>query len=93
MIGGNPFICKDEEWKEKRAEISPALTALKVFYFDVFYEKEGKLMDIIYSRLKVKPMFAVIEKICERMTKYVDEKIETGTNTFIAKEVTFMKID
>lgn len=40
MIGGNPFICKDEEWKEKRAEISPALTALKVFIVWNFFKKE-----------------------------------------------------
>lgn len=27
----NPFILKNEEWKENRADISPAFTTLKVF--------------------------------------------------------------
>lgn len=37
--------------------------------------------------IKVKPMFPIIKQICEQMTKYVDEKNETGTNSFIAKDV------
>lgn len=33
-------------------------------------------------------MFPIVKKICERMTKYVDEKIEVGINSFVSKEVT-----
>lgn len=37
LFAGNPFIYKDEAWKESRTEISPALTVLKVFigYFQL----------------------------------------------------------
>lgn len=32
-------------------------------------------------------MFPIVKTICERMTNYIDEKIESGVNTMIAKDV------
>lgn len=33
IFGRNPFLLKGEEWKEKRAEITPAFTSLRVSAF------------------------------------------------------------
>lgn len=30
LFGRNPFILKDEEWKEKRNQVSPAMSQSKV---------------------------------------------------------------
>lgn len=32
-------------------------------------------------------MFPIVNAICEKMTKYIDEKIESGVNTLTAKDV------
>lgn len=40
-------------------------------------------------------MYPIVTEICEKMVKYVDEKIESGENTFISKEasiISFIRI-
>lgn len=36
LFGRNPFILKDEEWKEKRNQIAPAMTIARVMHIIFF---------------------------------------------------------
>lgn len=57
LFSKNPFFLKDEEWKEKRAEISPAFTnnRLKALY-PIVEEVTEKLLQ--YTRLHSEPLEA-----------------------------------
>lgn len=57
LFGLNPFMLKGEEWKEKRAEITPAFTTnrLKVMY-PLVQEVQGHLVKYINEQIALKQL-------------------------------------
>lgn len=55
LFGLNPFFLRGEEWKEKRAEITPAFTTnrLKVMY-PLVQEVQGHLVKYINEQIEIK---------------------------------------
>lgn len=48
LFGRNPFFLKGEEWKEKRAEISPAFTTSRMrALFPVIQDVQGRMVEYI----------------------------------------------
>lgn len=58
------------------------------FHFDFPFKHSNAFNEWDLFFWKMKPLFSIVKKICEDMVKYVDEKLEAGTNTFVSKDVT-----
>lgn len=55
LFGRNPFMLQGDEWKEKRAEVTPAFTAsrLKTMY-PLIEDVQGRMINYITQQLKTK---------------------------------------
>lgn len=92
LFGSHPFFLVGDEWKTKRAEISPAFTNTRVsflFLDNWLYRIE------IYELIKlneifnqIKAIFPIFEDVSEKMIKYVKQEIsKDGFDGLDAKDV------
>lgn len=73
IFGNNPFIARGEEWKERRAEITPGLTASRIAAtYPVTLQVCKSFADFIRTQIKMAPKDGIEAKeLCLRFTTEV----------------------
>lgn len=77
LLARIPFLLKGEDWKEKRAEVTPALTPVRLnAMYPVIEDIQGRLVKYITEQIKTKkPLEA--RDLCSRYT------IDVASNTIL----------
>lgn len=68
LFARNPFFLKSEEWKEKRAEVTPAFTAIRLkAMYPLIEDVQGRMIHYLKEQLKAdQPMEA--RELCAKYT-------------------------
>jgi cytochrome P450 len=76
LFARNPFLLKGEEWREKRAEITPAFTTsrLKALY-PLIEDVQGRMIKYIEEQIKLKQAFDARELSAKFTTDVVSNAI------------------
>ncbi|KAH8352381.1 hypothetical protein KR084_003809 [Drosophila pseudotakahashii] len=71
ILGNNPFVLKGEEWKERRAEITPGLSPNRVRLVLRLFLISTIISYYVNPTSKVKAVYPVSQSVCKRFVDYI----------------------
>lgn len=84
-------MLKGEEWKERRAEITPGFTTNRVRNCNNYKSLSIVLINMFYQ---IKTVFPVTNKVCTKLVDYIAEQSKIGNKDGIdGKDVSCKFID
>lgn len=84
----NPFTLTGDEWREKRAEITPAFTVSRVSLWQQTICIDSQKVTYNPICFQIKAMYPIIEDVAGKMTSYLNDKlVDTPSILFEAREV------
>lgn len=81
-------MLRDEEWKDNRADISPAFTTAKVSKIDnllFFFIEIANFL--IFIGPKTRLTYPTVKEMCKRLTEFIKSEIATKKPMMDTKEV------
>lgn len=88
LLGANPFVLKNEEWKKTRQMLTPGFAPAKVSYFfsqsNIFFTQRQHLFIISQGitrvSFQIKTIFPIAENVAKNLTSYLERHQNTPLN-------------